>query len=114
MKYFAKKCVALIITLFLISVATFLLFQVVPGDPVLLIVGTEDVSPERVEQIREQFGLNDGLVTRYFNFVKGIFSGDLGTSYVYRSPVAELIKDKLLADSLDVVTEAGSKRALRL
>ncbi|MBQ8729754.1 MAG: ABC transporter permease [Lachnospiraceae bacterium] len=96
MKYFAKKCVALIITLFLISVATFLLFQVVPGDPVLLIVGTEDVSPERVEQIREQFGLNDGLVTRYFNFVKGIFSGDLGTSYVYRSPVAELIKDKLL------------------
>ncbi len=96
MKYFAKKCVILIITLFLISVATFLLFQVVPGDPVLLIIGTEEVSPEREAQIREEFGLNDGLVIRYFNFVKGVFSGDLGTSYVYRSPVSELIKDKLL------------------
>ena len=53
MKYIGKKIVTLIMTLFLVSVAAFLAFQVIPGDVVTSILGTE-ATPEREEQLREE------------------------------------------------------------
>ncbi len=100
MRYFIKKFVTLIITLFLVSAAAFLAFQIIPGDVVKSIVG-EDAAPEREEQLREQLGLNDPPLTRYFNWLRDVFRGDLGDSYRYSKnmnvmmPVAELIGDKL-------------------
>lgn len=100
MKYFMKKIATLIMTLFLVSVAVFLAFQVIPGDVVTSILGTE-ATPEREAQLREELGLNDPPVKRYFNWVGDVLQGDLGVSYRYSKnmnemmPVAELIGDKL-------------------
>ncbi|MCM1188831.1 MAG: ABC transporter permease [bacterium] len=100
MKYFIKKLITLIMTLFLVSVAAFLAFQVIPGDVVTSILGTE-ATPEREEQLREELGLNDPPVARYFRWVGGVLRGDLGRSYRYSKnmnemmPVAELVGDKL-------------------
>lgn len=100
MKYFIKKLITLIMTLFLVSVAAFLAFQIIPGDVVTSILGTE-ATPEREEQLREELGLNDPPVTRYFRWVGGVLRGDLGRSYRYSKnmnemmPVAELVGDKL-------------------
>lgn len=100
MKSYIKKIIALIITLFIVSVAAFLLFQVVPGDPVSSIVGI-DATEEREEQVREELGLNKPVVQRYFEWIGGVVKGDFGRSYKYykgideRTPVAELIGDKL-------------------
>jgi len=99
-KYLVKKLITLIMTLFLVSVAAFLAFQIIPGDVVTSILGTE-ATPEREEQLREELGLNDPPVIRYFHWIKGVLQGDFGVSYRYSKnmnemmPVAELIGDKL-------------------
>lgn len=100
MKYFIKKLITLIMTLFLVSVAAFLAFQIIPGDVVTSILGTE-ATPEREEQLREELGLDKPPVVRYFNWAGGVLRGDLGRSYRYSKnmnemmPVSELIGDKL-------------------
>ena len=100
MKYICKKLITLIMTLFLVSAAAFLAFQVIPGDVVTSILGTE-ATPEMEAVLREELGLNDPPVLRYINWVTGVMKGDLGVSYRYaksmneRMPVAELIADKL-------------------
>ena len=66
MKYIIKKILTLIMTLFLVSVAAFLAFQIIPGDVVTSILGTE-ATPEREEQLREELGLNKPPVVRYFH-----------------------------------------------
>lgn len=100
MNFFIKKIITLIMTLFLVSVAAFLAFQIIPGDVVTSILGME-ATPEREEQLREELGLNDPPVVRYVNWAGGVLRGDLGRSYQYSKnmnemmPVAELIGDKL-------------------
>jgi len=100
MKYILKKIATLIMTLFLVSVAAFVAFQIIPGDVVTSILGTE-ATEEREEQLREELGLNDPPVTRYINWVGDVVKGDLGESYRFSKnmnemmPVKELIGDKL-------------------
>lgn len=100
MRYLGKKLITLIITLFMVSVAAFLAFQVIPGDVVRAILGTE-ATPEREAQLREELGFNDPPTVRYINWITNVFKGDLGRSYRYSKsmnemmPVAELIGDKL-------------------
>ena len=100
MKYIIKKILTLIMTLFLVSVAAFLAFQIIPGDVVTSILGTE-ATPEREEQLREELGLNEPPVVRYFSWAGGVLKGDFGNSYRYSKnmnemmPVSELIGDKL-------------------
>ena len=100
MKYFLKKLVTLIMTLFIVSVAAFIAFQIIPGDVVTSILGTE-ATPEREAQLRAELGLDQPPVKRYFSWIAGVLQGDLGVSYRYSKnmnemmPVAELIGDKL-------------------
>ena len=80
--------------------AAFLAFQIIPGDVVTAILGTE-ATPEREEQLREELGLNDPPLVRYTHWIGGVLKGDFGRSYRYSKsmnemmPVAELIGDKL-------------------
>ena len=64
MRYFFKKLVSLIITLLLVSFLAFLTFQIIPGDPVTQMLGTE-YTEERAEQLREQLGLDAPVPVRY-------------------------------------------------
>lgn len=100
MRYLLKKIFTLIMTLFIVSVAAFLAFQIIPGDVVASILGTE-ATPEREEQLREELGLNDPPVVRYVSWMTDVLKGDLGESYRYSKsmnemmPVEELIGDKM-------------------
>lgn len=100
MKYFFKKLITLIMTLFLVSAIAFLAFEIIPGDVVTSILGTE-ATPEREAQLREELGLNNPPLVRYFNWMTGVLQGDFGVSYRFSKnmnemmPVAELIGDKL-------------------
>ncbi len=76
MKYIGKKIVTLIMTLFLVSVAAFLAFQVIPGDVVTSILGTE-ATPEREEQLREELGFNKSPVWRYAGLRPGQSSTEI-------------------------------------
>ena len=80
MKFLIKKICTLIMTLFLVSVAAFLAFQVIPGDVVRSILGTE-ATPEREAQLREELGLDKPPVEQFFIYCKNLLHGDMGTSY---------------------------------
>ncbi|MBQ7050441.1 MAG: ABC transporter permease, partial [Firmicutes bacterium] len=67
MRYLIKKVVSLFITLLLISLLTFTAFSVIPGDAAAAKLGM-DATPEQVEALREEMGLNDSLPVRYVNW----------------------------------------------
>ena len=94
-KYIIKKLIRLIITLIITSFVIFLIFELVPGDPVLDKLGTR-ATPELVEALRIQYGLDEPFVLRYLKFLGGIFTLNFGTSYTYGIPVATLLKEKIV------------------
>ncbi|MEF9919005.1 MAG: ABC transporter permease, partial [Eubacterium sp.] len=64
------------------------LMNVLPGDPVALML-EKRADPATVEQVRHSLGLDKPLLVQYFDFLKGVFQGDLGTSYFTKEPVME-------------------------
>lgn len=94
MRYFLKKFISLIITLLLVSFLAFLTFQIIPGDPVTKLLGTE-YTEEMAAQLRAQLGLDAPFFVRYARWLGGFATGDFGTSYSYSVPVASLLGDKL-------------------
>lgn len=113
MKYILKKILTLILTLFLISILVFMVFQVIPGDPALSILGTE-ATEEKVEALREQLGLNASMPERYVNWLTGALTGDLGRSYRYQENLNEqMAVTRLISGKLPVtLTLAGMSLAL--
>ena len=94
MKYVGKKFGAMLVTLLLISFLVFLAFDIIPGDAAMAQLGTE-ATPERLEALREEMGLNKPFVERYLIWLMAFIQGDFGTSYKYNMPVAEMISSKL-------------------
>lgn len=94
MRYFLKKFISLIITLLLVSFLAFLTFQIIPGDPVTKLLGTE-YTEEMAAQLRAQMGLDAPFLVRYARWLGGFVTGNLGTSYSYSVPVTSLLGDKL-------------------
>ena len=94
MKYLLKRLGLLLLTMILASLFTFFAFQLISGDPAQVLLGT-NATPARVEALREELGLNASPVTRYFRWLAGFFTGDLGISYSYKQPVWELLAPKV-------------------
>ena len=94
MRYVLKKTGVLLVTLLLVSLLAFLAFQIIPADPVSMLLGT-DYTPERAEALREQLGLNRGVLPRYWDWLTGFVRGDMGTSYSYAMPVREVLRGKI-------------------
>ena len=88
-KYVVKKIISLVLTLIAVSFVVFFLFSVIPGDPAVSKLGTQ-ATPEKVEALREELGLNQPFLVRYFKWLVGIPRGDFGTSYAYSMPVSKL------------------------
>ena len=76
------------------SVVIFLVVEVAPGDPASYMLGI-NARPDTVAALREELGLNLPKTERYLSWVTGMLSGDFGTSYTYRTPVAQMVADRL-------------------
>lgn len=94
MKYAGKKVITMFLTLFAVTLFVFLAFHLISGDPALSMLGTE-ATPERVEALREEMGLNDPVLVQYGRWALGFLTGDMGTSYSYKMPVSEMVADKI-------------------
>ncbi|MBB2181642.1 ABC transporter permease [Lachnospiraceae bacterium MD1] len=94
MKYILKKGITLIITLFIVSIFTFTMFQVIPGDSALSALGMS-ATEQQLEDYREAMGLNKSLPIRYGIWLSKAITGDFGTSVQYKMPVSQLIRDRL-------------------
>lgn len=90
----AGKLGGLLLTLFLASVAIFSALQLT-GDPIAAITGGIRPTPELIAQIRERYHLDEPIWTQYLRWVGGVFTGDFGTSFVYKTPVVELITPRI-------------------
>ena len=95
MRFLARKLATLLITLILISMLAFLAFQVIPGDPAVLQLGV-NATPESLEALREEMGLNRPLPVRYVEWMEALLFGDMGQSYAHGVSVRELLGDRLL------------------
>ncbi|MEY3397247.1 MAG: hypothetical protein RLZZ534_1209, partial [Actinomycetota bacterium] len=94
---FVLKRIALgLLTLFIVSLLIFAVTQALPADPAEAILGRE-ATPEALEALRADFGLDKPIVAQYTNWLFGIFGGDLGTSYATSTPVGEYIGPRVSA-----------------
>lgn len=94
MRYAGKKMITMFLTLFAVTLFVFLAFHVISGDPATSMLGTQ-ATPERVEALREEMGLNDPVLMQYGRWALNFLKGDMGTSYSYRMPVSEMIAGKI-------------------
>ena len=94
MKHALKRVAAFVVTMLLVSLFTFFAFSLIAGDPVEMLLGT-NATPAREAALRAELGLDQPLILRYFNWLGGFFTGDLGISYRYRQPVWELVAPKI-------------------
>ena len=91
--FLLKRLLIGLATLLVASMVVFGVMEVLPGDPALLMLGM-NASPEALESLRQQMGLNDPVVIRYIYWIGGLAIGDFGRSYTYSSPVIELIGER--------------------
>jgi len=82
------------LTLTIASVIIFLALEVIPGDPASVMLGV-NAQPETVAALKAELGLNVSKPVRYFNWVAGMLTGDFGISYTYRTPVRDMIADRM-------------------
>ena len=81
-------------TVLIVSFLVFAAFAVIPGDPAVAKLGI-NATPEKVEALREQMGLNRPLPVRYLEWIKSFFFGDMGTSYSYGVSVRSMLAGKV-------------------
>lgn len=92
--YLIKRLGSLIVSLFVASLVIFACIEIVPGDPASFMLGV-NAQPDTVNALREELGLNTSHTQRYVSWISGLLKGDLGTSYTYRSPVSDIVADRL-------------------
>jgi peptide/nickel transport system permease protein len=90
-KYFIRRVLQLVVVAFIISVLVFLLVHLLPGDPTVVILGANDTAHNRAV-LDQQLGLNLPLWHQYVIWLKGVFHGNLGQSYLNHEPVTSIIK----------------------
>ena len=89
-KYLLKRLLQAVAVIFAISLITFFILNIVPGDPVQLMLG-DFATPDAIEAYRHQMGLDKPVVIQYLNWLKGMLTGDFGTSYYKHTAVLTLL-----------------------
>jgi peptide/nickel transport system permease protein len=93
-RFLFTRLLSTIPVLLLVAVFVFLLLRLTPGDPAAVIAG-DSATSEQIEQIRESLGLNQPLVTQFGIWFGNVLRGDLGESFFFRLPVAQLIAQRI-------------------
>ena len=95
-RFVIHRLLALIPLVIGVSILVFLMLQLVPGDPVMMMLGEFSMATAKdVEALRQQLGFNDPLYIQYWNYFKSLITGDLGTSMRTKKPVIDLILARL-------------------
>jgi len=95
-RYIIKRILSGIFTIWVTTVAVTLLIHLVPGDPVqIMFAQSQSTTPEQIEQIRSQLGLDRPIYEQYFMYMGRILQGDFGTTIRGNQPVLELLLVRL-------------------
>ena len=97
-RYLVKRLIYLIGILIFITLFTFTILRISPGDPVdLMLRGEEEVTQEDIDRMSEQLGLDKPFHVQLYIFAEGVVKGDLGYSFYMNRPVWDLIKERFPA-----------------
>lgn len=92
-KFFLKRVMFMFITLWLITTITFFLMKLLPGSPY---ANQEKLSPEQIQILNEQAGLDKPVIQQYGIYMGNIAKGDFGTSFQFKNqPVSKLLKERI-------------------
>jgi ABC-type dipeptide/oligopeptide/nickel transport system permease component len=122
--YIIRRVLQMIPVFLLVTVIAFALMNIVPGDPVVTMLGPRAAMQKNlVERTRHEYGFDQPLPVQYVRFVVGMLHGDFGRSFFYRQPVTDLILERVpltltlaaLAMIVDLIigVTAGTISALR-
>lgn len=109
--YLLRRLIQSVLILIGVSFITFFLLYVLPADPVRQIAG-RSATPQTVENIRQQLGLDQPFVVQYWRYLSGLVQGDMGRSYLQKTEVADLIASRLPATLLLMVAAIVCELAL--
>ncbi|ETX09105.1 ABC transporter permease [Candidatus Entotheonella palauensis] len=98
--YIARRFFFALLTIWAISVITFLIIQLPPGDYVTIYIAQLEatggvVGDEEAKALREQYGVNQPFIVQYYKWVRSILRGNFGLAFEYQRPVSEVIGDRL-------------------
>jgi len=93
-RYTIGRAISLCLSLIVASLVIFAVVEVVPGDPAAYMLGV-NARPDTVAALRAELGLDVSLPQRYLAWTLGMVQGDFGTSYTYRTPIAQMIADRV-------------------
>jgi ABC-type dipeptide/oligopeptide/nickel transport system permease component len=91
--YIAQRLAAVVLLAFGISVLVFLIIRLIPGDPAIVLLGTNAGDPALVHRLHHQLGLDEPIPVQYVHWIAGVVRGDFGYSYGQELPVRTLIAD---------------------
>ena len=99
--YLGRRLLTMILSLLTISALIFLIIQLPPGDYLSTVIAElesqgEQVAQQKIDFLREQYGLDRPMIEQYGIWVLGLLQGDLGYSFEYNRPVSEVVGDRLL------------------
>ena len=94
LKYIGKRLLQMLLVLFIVSIFAFALIHLAGGNPALLLL-PDGASDEAIKAMEHQLGLDQPLYVQYFQYMAGVFRGDLGMSTAYKIPVADIIAERL-------------------
>jgi peptide/nickel transport system permease protein len=95
-RFGARRLGRLLVSLWVLVTASFLMIHLIPGDPVRGALGPT-APPSLVAAKRAEMGLDDPLLVQYWHYIQNLFTGDLGTSLVSQLPVSEIVSQRLPA-----------------
>jgi peptide/nickel transport system permease protein len=93
-RYYLYKTSMFILTLIMVSLIIFFVFQLLPGNPAQIILGL-DADEQQIRNLEQALGLNRPVTERYIDWIAGVFQGDLGKSLRYQLPVSEVLADRI-------------------
>jgi peptide/nickel transport system permease protein len=102
--FIVRRLLLGLLVIFLVSLLVFIATQAL-GDPARAILG-RDATPDRLAALQKQLNLGQPLVTQYVDWLKGLFTGDLGTSLAAQQPVTSLLSDRVVNSGVLVFTAA--------
>jgi len=94
--FIVRRCLYMVVTLFVISIVSFILIEAPPGDALtaeiqrLRSIGN-NVSEDQIKALEERYGMNDPVLVKYGKWASGFIVGDFGQSFTHRTEVSELI-----------------------
>ncbi|WP_375254073.1 ABC transporter permease [Yoonia sp.] len=93
-RYAIERLTSLVLSLIVASIVIFAVIEVIPGDPAAFMLGV-NARPDTIAALRAEMGLDRSLFTRYFDWSTGLLRGDFGQSWTYKTPVSDLIADRV-------------------